>query len=221
MNSLLDWFSKPLLNFTRIKLIGVAAVALLFAGASAYTAGYFVGAADAAKAQAEALKEDVKKAEKKGDQKVAEVVKAQVKETQLRTERVVRDIARERALQSQISSLKDKNTQLQRLLNETPDPLPDCHVALGDVRLLNEASTPASGGPDGQGLSDPATVAALKERTPSTVTCRALISEEVAVRTRYVDLSARHDALVDWVEKELVEPMRAAPEKPKTEPVSP
>jgi hypothetical protein len=117
----------------------------------------------------------------------------------------VRDIAREEQLQAQVDNLRSNSEKLQKVLDAKADPDPDCRVRLGDVRLLN-AAAPERGILPADGVSDPASVAAYQEQTPSSITCRAFISDEIAVRTQYGELAAIHDKLVDWVQVELINP---------------
>lgn len=125
-----------------------------------------------------------------------------------RIEVKVRDLARERQLADQLQQARQERDALQEILYASPDPAPDCRVSVGDLRLLNNAATAGRSDADG-GTSDPAFVAAAQEQTPSTVSCRDLVSGEIDVRVQYNELATRHDALVDWIEQELIEPQIA------------
>lgn len=126
--------------------------------------------------------------------KTVEVVKTQV------VQQAIRDLAAEKKLQAQVAELTDERDFLQRVLNEKPDPDPGVYVRLGDVRLLNDAADPAAN------RTDPARVAAYQEQAYSTLALRPFVSAEVDLRSQYNTLAARCDALVDWVDRELVQP---------------
>lgn len=136
----------------------------------------------------------VAQAETKTVIKTVEVIKTQI------VDRAVRDLAAEKKLQTQVGELQDERDFLQRVLNEKADPDPSVSVRLGDVRMLNDAADAAVN------RSDPARVAAYQEQAPSTVTLRAFVGSEIDVRVKYNELATRCDALVDWVDREIVKP---------------
>lgn len=158
-------------------------------------------------------------AEAKGDVTVAKnetvaVIDAGNVATIERVEVKVRDLARERLLSAQLQDARDERDELQGILNAKPDPDPDCRVAVGDLRLLNDAAG-ARGGDSVGGASDPARVAAYQEPTPSTVSCRAFVGTEIDIRVQYNDLAARHDALIDWTEQEVILPQTRVDSEPQ------
>ena len=122
-----------------------------------------------------------------------------------RIEVKVRDLKRERELASELSTMRDDRDTLQRLLNAKPDPDPDCRLRLGDVRMLDDAATARGDRPD-PGASDPARVAAYQEQAASDISCRAFVAAEIDVRLQYNDLAVRHDALVTYIEEEVISP---------------
>lgn len=133
------------------------------------------------------------------------VIKAADVATVQRIEVKVRDLARERLLAAELQSARDERDNLQGILHAKPDFDPDCRVAVGDLRLLDDAARP-SGGDAAGGTPDPARVAAYQEQTPSAISCRAFVGAEIDVRVQYNDLAVRHDALIDWIEEEVILP---------------
>ena len=163
---------------------GVAAVALL--GAS-YSAGYLIAQKHDALAQVSSVQA-----------KAASEVKAinvQDQHNQAdRVQRTVRDMGRERELQSQIDGLQANNAK--------PDPDAGVHVRIGDVRMLNSAIDIGVGP---QGIPNSPSVAAYQEQAASTVSLRDLVTDDLDIRTQYKELAAEHDKLIDWVQVELID----------------
>ena len=171
---------------------GVAAVALL--GAS-YSAGYLIAQKHDALAQVSSVQA-----------KAASEVKAinvQDQHNQAdRVQRTVRDMGRERELQSQIDGLQANNANLKNILNAKPDPDAGVHVRIGDVRMLNSAIDIGVGP---QGIPNSPSVAAYQEQAASTVSLRDLVTDDLDIRTQYKELAAEHDKLIDWVQVELID----------------
>lgn len=191
---------------TKFKAYLIAGAAVIALAAGSYGAGYLKG-------ENHVHAQDVKVAVAQGDQKTVAVVKAANEDQAAEAAQKVRDLARERQFQATVDALQSQKDTLQRTLNAKTDPDPDCRVALGDVRMLDDAGTAGSGGGSAPQPADPAVVAAYQEQAPSAVTCRALVSDEITVREQYGELAARHDGLVDWVQKELIDPQAAAVDK--------
>ena len=125
-----------------------------------------------------------------------------------RVEVKVRDIARERDLQTKIDAIQEANSSLAKELYETNALNPDCRLPIGTVILLNSAKLGWGGG-DPKRVSDPSVVASYQESTPSTVTCGTLAEDDLAVTEQYQTLRAKNDTLIDWAQKELIDPMQA------------
>lgn len=170
----------------------------LFMGAMtcSFGAGYLI-------AQTHEAKAHVVEVKREGEKAVEAVVQQTSQAQVIRIERSVRDIERERQLTTQLDGVRSERDNLQRLLNEKPDPDLDVHIRIGDLRMLNDAATRALDVT--AGVSDPARVAAYQEQTPSDVSLRQFVGVELSIRAQYNELAATHDALVDWVQVELID----------------
>ncbi len=144
----------------------------------------------------------------KADEVPAIILAEDVKDQTDRTNRSTRDTAREHKLLAEVDALKASNSDLQAILNEKDTPVPDCYLTIGNVRLLNAGKTfPGSDNPEG--ASDPTSGAFYQEPDASTISCEDLIADDLDVSSRYNALKLKHDATVDWMTQELIEPMQA------------
>jgi hypothetical protein len=190
----------------------IAGLAVLALCAGSYGAGYMKAENHDAQKAVVSAKADTKAAENTGNLKVAAILQSDAKAQVHRVEIKVRDMARENQLQAQVDGLRSNTEDLKRLLNEKPDTNPACRVSLGDVLMLNAGDTARTPGGGTDGTPDPAVVAAYQDPTPSSVTCRDLVADDLAIRGQYATLGAGHDKLVDWVQVELIDPQVAKPE---------
>lgn len=114
----------------------------------------------------------------------------------------VRNVHREQSLERLVTQLQTSNRTLHEQLQAVPDPHPAEYLSVGDVCLLNQASRlPTDTHPP-----DPACGIANAFTTDSTVSHRAFESAEIDLRFQYTDLAVRHDALVEFVNTELIGP---------------
>lgn len=195
------------LNFQKLGIyVGVAALI--------YGSGVATGVAIGAHQETKHVQTQVTKAEKKGEHAVAAVVKeaqdAQVERVLVK----VRDLARETTLINQLDALSMERDNLKAQLDAKTDPDAGVRVRLGDLRLLDSAATGRCLGAEA-GMADPACLAAHQEQAASDVSLRGLVRDGITVRAQYRELAQRHDALVDWVDRELIQPQLqlAAPTK--------
>lgn len=128
---------------------------------------------------------------------ITETVYVPVKEIQ---EVQVRNLETERRLQRELAQQRSENQELRNILNETPDTNPGVYLSVGDVCLLDAATASHPGAT----APCPADISSYQERAPSDVELRSFIDTELLVRGQYNDLARRHDELVDWVERELI-----------------
>jgi len=104
----------------------------------------------------------------------------------------VRNVQRERELQESLRLAQNRAASLQLRLHNVPAN--NCAVDPDAVGVLNEAIT-------GSPATDPAGVPA---GTSTTVT--DLTNWSFGAIVQYNDVSTRYNALIDWVEDELIEP---------------
>lgn len=182
-------WTLPLLNLIPAGLRKTVLIGVLWALSlgAAYAGGYLVGQRNLAVEQ--------------GVERVKEVIRWQEKEKIRRVEVKVRDVERERVLQSQLDNVRAERDQLKDVLNAKPDLDPTVFLRLGDVRLLNDGATPGYLG----GVPDPARVAAYQEQAPSATSLRTFVGTELDIRSQYNELALRCDTLVDWVQRELID----------------
>lgn len=154
--------------------------------------------------------QQVKEAKATTDTTVKAVV---IKAAEAQAERIevkVRDIKRETQLAAQIDTLRSERDALKDALNETPDRDPGVYLRVGDVRMLDRAARGADYGPS-EGIPGASSLAAGEEQAASGVSLRQFVSFEADIRFQYRELAARNDALIDWVQKELIDPQIADP----------
>lgn len=183
----------------RAWLIGAAVLAA--SHTAMYGAGYL-------HAERKAAAEQVLKAEQRGNAQVAAVVKQETKAQAERIEVKVRDIKREQQLAAQIETLRAERDALKEAIYENPDPAADFVVGPGYLSLLNDA---ARGGDSRatSGVSGAPGFAAGQEQAPASLPLRDVVAFEADIRFQYRELATRHDALVDWVYRELIDPQVA------------
>lgn len=110
----------------------------------------------------------------------------------------VRNVERERELQEQLSQSRSTAQSLRNQLANRPVPS-DCTVVDPvNVGLLNEAIDNGA----------PPSSAGVSVSEAGTVTPRDLELWAVDAAAQYNEVSARYNALIDWVEEELIEPQR-------------
>jgi alkylation response protein AidB-like acyl-CoA dehydrogenase len=170
----------------------------LIVGSSAFVIG---GASGAFFMHEHDMKSQIKQAQAAASRQAAAQEAQDEKDKAARLALQVKNIAAEQNLDAARDGLRHINARLQEILNAKPDPDPGCHLRLGDIRLLNDAA--ASGDP-APGLPDPAAGPAYQEQTPSSVSCRAFVSTEIAIRQQYRDLAAQNDAKTDWMQSALI-----------------
>ena len=107
----------------------------------------------------------------------------------------VRNVERERELQASLAQSQQVVTKLQARLNAVPDN--PCVVDSGAVGVLNEAIT------NGSAANPPGVPAG------STTTVTDLTDWSLTAIAQYNDVSTRYNALIDWVEDELIKPQTA------------
>lgn len=186
------------MNYKKWFIIGAVLVA---SHGAMYGTGYL-------HATQKAAAEQVIKADKRTSAAVAAVVKHEAKAQVERIEVRVRDIKREQMLTAQIDSLQAERDALKDVLNANPDPDPAVFLRGRDVCLLDDAARgDRASGP--QGVPGAACLAAGQEQAASDVSLRQFVGTEIDIRLQYRELAARHDMLVDWVERELIQPQLA------------
>lgn len=96
-----------------------------------------------------------------------------------------------------LPDLTDKLVRLERDKANLEEELKNvsnlaaCRLTRGDVGVLNRART---------GLPDAPALADAEKRTPSTIAQRTELTAHADCGTRYRDLAAKHDTLIDWLE---------------------
>jgi len=106
----------------------------------------------------------------------------------------VRNVDRERELAENLQLAVERNKTLQHRLSLVP--VNSCPVSPVAVGVLNEAIT-------GSPQADPAGIPA-----DSTTTVTDLTDWSLTAIGQYNEVSTRYNALIDWVEEELIEPQR-------------
>lgn len=104
----------------------------------------------------------------------------------------VRNIERERQLQTELDRQERTTARLRDQLSRIP--VNDCPVDAAAIGVLNEAIT---GSPE----ADPAGVPVGEATTVTDLTDWSL-----SAIVQYNEVSTRYNALIDWVEDELIEP---------------
>lgn len=174
------------------------------AGVIGFGSGYLVAQKNDANHATVVANHATDVAVKAGTAVAKSIIAADVKDQQTRTTREALDVFKARHLQAQVDTLREHSTELQRLLNEKPNPDPDCHMRVGDLSLLNDAGiAPSPGAADG--TPDPARLAAYQDQTPAALSCRAFVEAVIVERHQYVELGINHDALVDWDQANLID----------------
>lgn len=186
------------------KMWFIGAVVLAASHAAVYGFGY-------THATQRAATEQVEKAERRANTVVDAVVKREAKAQAERIEVRVRDIRREQQLAAQIDNLKTERDALKEILYANPDPDPGVYLRAGDVCLLDDAARGDSDAVSTQGVSGAACIDAGEEQASSDVTLREFVGVEIDIRLQYRELAARHDALVEWVDRELIKPQLQSP----------
>lgn len=92
-------------------------------------------------------------------------------------------------LSGRLVALERDKAQLEEAIKHASDNA-GCVFTRGDISLLNHART---------GLPDAATGADAEGRAPAAYSQREEIAIHADCGTRYRDLAARHDALIDWL----------------------
>lgn len=117
----------------------------------------------------------------------------------------VRNVARERELESNLNRTERLNRELHDQIVAHPSIVPVSNLSEFHVCLLNAAASDprvASSPTDSSGC-DPS-----ESTTPSPVTIDSFVSTEIDIRRQYWDLGVRHDQLVDFVTVEIIQPTR-------------
>ena len=123
---------------------------------------------------------------------VLKTVYVPVKEIQ---EVQVRNVERERVLEAQLASTRLANREIRAQLDLVAAD--NRHLDARVVSLLNEAIAPTDPSTDPTGVP-----------AGSTTTVTDLTDWAFDATVQYNDTSARYNALIDWVEEELIEPQR-------------
>lgn len=117
----------------------------------------------------------------------------------------VRNVARERQLETQLHRTEQLNRSLHDQLQAHPTVTPVTNLSEFHVCLLNAAASDprvASSPTDSSGCD------ASESTTPSPVTIDSFVSTEIDIRRQYWDVGVRHDQLVDFVTVEIIQPTR-------------
>lgn len=153
----------------------IAAVLMAASLGAAFGGGYLLGGRQEARIQ-------IKEVEKKVTEYVEVVREVQVRNYEVE-KRLAGDLQRSRQL---ASTLQDRLDNL---------PVPDgCSVNLDVVRVFNEAVADHPG-------ADPSSVPDAEVNPPSV---RDVDRHHLTAIARYNELALKHDTLVDWIEREIV-----------------
>lgn len=166
-------------KFSNLQLYAIAGGLSLALIGGSFAAGYLIGGRNEARIQ-------IKEVEKRIYVPTKEIQEVQV-----------RNVEREKQLAQQLQESRLEAQSIRNQLANRPvsNPFPIDPVNVG---LLNEAiANGAPSGPTGVSVDQGATVAT-----------RDLELWAVDAATQYNELAARHNALVDWVDRELIQPQQ-------------
>lgn len=140
--------------------------------------------------------------------------KSEVRAAEVRVERVitevkvrdeverkvyVEDLKRVRALEAEKRALTAQVAALQKEVDTYVPEIPgSAFLSRGAVSLLDQAAL----GPAATG--SPAAIAAVEDTAPSDVSWRTFVSHEIELRGRYNEARNQCNALIDWVETNVV-----------------
>jgi hypothetical protein len=125
-----------------------------------------------------------------------------------RAARYDRDTQRIARLETERRAIDNQRLELTGKINETREATSGVYLSVGAVRLLNDARQPATPAPEGS-AGAPAGLAYANPE-PSTVDLARVLADGVDVATRYRDAQTQCNALIEWVNTELV-PLNKAP----------
>lgn len=150
---------------------------------------------------ATATKFEASKDTKVATAQVRTVVKEVIKRDEVERKVYVQDLATVRRLEAEKQALR---TQIADLQEKVPEYVPEIptspYLSRGAVSLLDAAAS----GRDPAPATSPSGVPAFQDTGPSDVTWRELVFSDLEARGRYRDAQRQCNALIDWVEFNVV-----------------
>lgn len=175
----MQWLTNGLKALSNWQMYAIAGGLSLALIGGSFAAGYLIGGRNEARIQ-------IKEVEKR-----VYVPTKEIQEVQVRNVKLEQELAKQ---------LQASRTEAQSIRNQLANrPASDsCTIDPANVSLLNQAI--ANGAPSG-----PAGVSADQG---TTVACRDLELWAADAATQYNEVATRNNALVDWVDRELIQPQQ-------------